>query len=105
VSEELYFIVCAEANPALPFTCMLFLCPMHCEQDESSSALDSRSEQDILLSLRRLLESDDNNLSAVLFITHKKTVMNSCDRSIILSEGRIVDNPEIRLPPEKLTKD
>ena len=104
MSEELYFIVCAEANPALPFTCMLFLCPMHCEQDESSSALDSRSEQDILLSLRRLLESDDNNLSAVLFTTHK-TLMNACDRWIIISEGRTVDNPAIRLPPEKLMKD
>ena len=59
-------------------------------QDESSSALDAQAEQDLLLSLRRLLESDDNNLSAVLFITHKKTVMNACDRSIMLSEGKIV---------------
>ena len=63
---------------------------MSTSQDESSSALDAQAEQDLLLSLRRLLESDDNNLSAVLFITHKKTVMNACDRSIMLSEGRIV---------------
>mmetsp|Transcript_17190 Transcript_17190/g.24319 ORF Transcript_17190/g.24319 Transcript_17190/m.24319 type:complete len:102 (+) Transcript_17190:1777-2082(+) len=59
--------------------------------DESSSALDAQAEQDILLSLRRLLESDDDNLSAVLFITHKNSVINACDRSITLSEGRITD--------------
>eukprot|EP00984_Skeletonema_dohrnii_P015254 scaffold6547_cov141-Skeletonema_dohrnii-CCMP3373.AAC.7 len=56
--------------------------------DESSSALDAQAEQDLLLSLRRLLESDDNNLSAVLFVTHKNSVMNACDRSIMLSEGK-----------------
>mmetsp|Transcript_8570 Transcript_8570/g.17285 ORF Transcript_8570/g.17285 Transcript_8570/m.17285 type:complete len:752 (-) Transcript_8570:250-2505(-) len=56
--------------------------------DESSSALDAQAEQELLLSLRRLLESDDNNLSAVLFVTHKNSVMNACDRSIMLSEGK-----------------
>ena len=60
--------------------------------DESSSALDAQAEQDLLISLRRLLESDDNNLSAVLFITHKNSVMNACDRSIMLSEGRITSD-------------
>lgn len=71
------------------FFLSLFIC--HEQQDESSSALDAQAEQDLLLSLRRLLESDDNNLSAVLFITHKNSVINACDRSITLSEGRITD--------------
>jgi len=65
----------------------LFACNEN-KQDESSSALDAQAEQELLLSLRRLLESDDNNLSAVLFVTHKNSVMNACDRSIMLSEGK-----------------
>ena len=69
------------------FFISLLIC--HEQKDESSSALDAQAEQDLLLSLRRLLESDDNNLSAVLFITHKNSVINACDRSITLSEGRI----------------
>ncbi|KAL7486947.1 hypothetical protein ACHAW6_015330 [Cyclotella cf. meneghiniana] len=59
--------------------------------DEASSALDAAGEQDILQRLRKLLESKDNNLSAILFVTHKKSVMKACDRVVILSDGRIIE--------------
>lgn len=52
--------------------------------DEASSALDAPTEQDFLRRLRLLLESEDNNLSAVLFITHKKSVIQACDRVAVL---------------------
>ena len=60
-------------------------------KDEASSALDATGEQDILQRLRRLLESKDNNLSAILFVTHKKSVMKACDRVVILSDGRTIE--------------
>ncbi len=59
--------------------------------DEASSALDGAAEQDLLNRLRFLLDSKDNNLSAILFITHKKSVLQFCDRVAILSEGRIIE--------------
>ncbi len=59
--------------------------------DEASSALDSPSEQEILQRLRHTLESEDNNLAAVLFITHKKSVLRACDRVAVLSNGRIAE--------------
>jgi len=57
--------------------------------DEASSALDAPTERDFLQRLRQLLENKDNNLSAVLFVTHKKSVMQACDRVAVLSDGRI----------------
>jgi len=94
VSTELRLCAMEWESRAALFTTthihLFYFCPE--QQDESSSALDAQAEQDLLLSLRRLLESDDNNLSAVLFITHKKTVMNACDRSIMLSEGRVTSD-------------
>ena len=59
--------------------------------DEASSALDLPSEQEILQRLRHTLESEDNNLAAVLFITHKKSVLRACDRVAVLSNGRIAE--------------
>ncbi|KAL7461308.1 hypothetical protein ACHAXS_001729, partial [Conticribra weissflogii] len=59
--------------------------------DEASSALDGAAEQDLLNRLRFLLDSKENNLSAILFITHKKSVLQFCDRVAILSEGRIIE--------------
>ena len=59
--------------------------------DEASSALDAPTEQDILKRLRFLLESKENNLSAVLFITHKRSVLQACDRVAVLSHGRIAE--------------
>ena len=87
------FFVLFRKQPRAAFihTSCSFVC-LEQQPDESSSALDMQAEQDLLLSLRRLLESDDNNLSAVLFITHKNSVMNACDRSIMLSEGRITND-------------
>ena len=58
--------------------------------DEASSALDTETEQDLLKRLRHLLESDDNNLSAVLFMTHKADVMNACDRVAVLADGTLL---------------
>jgi len=60
--------------------------------DEASSALDGTAEQDLLNRLRFLLDSKDNYLTAVLFITHKKSVLQFCDRVAVLSEGRIIEN-------------
>ena len=57
--------------------------------DEASSALDTESEQRLLRHLRVLLESEDNNLSAVLFMTHKRSVLKACDRVASLKDGRI----------------
>lgn len=62
-----------------------------CFVDEASSALDGTAEQDLLNRLRFLLDSEDNYLSAVLFITHKKSVLQFCDRVAVLSEGRIIE--------------
>lgn len=59
--------------------------------DEASSALDQPTEQDSLQRIRVLLESKKSNLSAVLFIAHKGSVMQACDRVAVLSEGRIVE--------------
>ncbi len=59
--------------------------------DEASSALDEPSEQDFLQRLHLTLKSKDNNLAAVLFITHKKSVLRACDRVAVLSNGRIAD--------------
>jgi len=59
--------------------------------DEASSALDPASEQELLQHLRLLLESKDNNLSAVLFITHKRSVWKQCDRLAVLKDGRIAE--------------
>ena len=59
--------------------------------DEASSALDQPTEQDSLQRIRVLLESEKSNLSAVLFIAHKRSVMQACDRVAVLSEGRIVE--------------
>lgn len=58
-------------------------------KDEASSALDGPAEQDFLQRLRLILESKDNNLSAVLFISHKKSVLKACDRVAVLSNGKI----------------
>lgn len=59
--------------------------------DEASSALDQAGEQDLLQRLRGLLDNKDNNLAAVLFVTHKKSVMTACDRVIVLHDGKIVE--------------
>ena len=61
------------------------------EIDEASSALDAPTEHDFLQRLRLLLESKENNLSAVLFITHKRSVLQACDRVAVLSHGRIAE--------------
>ena len=62
--------------------------------DEASSALDGPSEQDFLQRLRLTLERKENNLAAVLFITHKKSVLRACDRVAVLSGGRIAEMGE-----------
>jgi len=59
--------------------------------DEATSALDALTEKDLLERLRILLDSKDNNISAILFITHKKSVIRACDRVAVLSHGRIVE--------------
>ncbi|KAL7537047.1 hypothetical protein ACHAXR_007555 [Thalassiosira sp. AJA248-18] len=59
--------------------------------DEASSALDAPTEQDVLRRLRLLLETKENDLSTVLFLTHKRSVMQACDRVAVLSEGRIAE--------------
>lgn len=59
--------------------------------DEASSALDTESEQRLIRHLRVLLESEDNNLSAVLFMTHKRSVLKACDRVASLKDGRITE--------------
>mmetsp|Transcript_30011 Transcript_30011/g.62731 ORF Transcript_30011/g.62731 Transcript_30011/m.62731 type:complete len:301 (-) Transcript_30011:386-1288(-) len=59
--------------------------------DEASSALDALTEKDFLERLRILLDSKDNNISAILFITHKSSVIRACDRVAVLSHGRIVE--------------
>ena len=56
--------------------------------DESSSALDSLTEKDFLHRLRELVNSEDNNLSAVIFMTHKQSVLQACDRVAVLTDGR-----------------
>ena len=66
-----------------------FASPTHFILDEASSALDAESEQRLLCHLRVLLESEDNNLSAVLFMTHKRSVLKACDRVASLKDGRI----------------
>lgn len=51
--------------------------------DESTSALDNESE-------RRLLENLKNREDVtVIFITHRQSVLDCCDREIVVSEGRI----------------
>lgn len=57
--------------------------------DESSSALDSLTEKDFLHRLRELVNSEDNNLSAVIFMTHKQSVLQACDRVAVLTDGKI----------------
>ena len=69
----------------------------HIYLDEASSALDQPTEQDFLQRLRLLLEEKDNNLSAVLFITHKRSVMKACDRVAVLSDGRIAETGKFDL--------
>ncbi|KAL7550580.1 hypothetical protein ACHAWF_013798 [Thalassiosira exigua] len=59
--------------------------------DEGTSALDGPTEQDFLRRLRDLLESKESNISAVVFITHKKSVLEACDRVAVLSDGRITE--------------
>lgn len=59
--------------------------------DEASSALDGPSEQDFLQHLRLTLENEENNLAAVLFSTHKKSVLKACDRVAVLSNGRMAE--------------
>ena len=59
--------------------------------DEASSALDQSGELDLLKRLRHLLESKNNNLLAVLFVTHRKSVMQACDRVVVLHDGKIVE--------------
>ena len=59
--------------------------------DEASSALDASTEQDFLQRLRWLLDNKDNNLSMVLFVTHRRTVMEACDRvAVTLGPIRII---------------
>lgn len=65
--------------------------PISKSTDEASSALDATAEQDFLRQLRHLLESKDNNLSLVLFVTHKKSVLQACDRVLVLSDGRVTE--------------
>jgi len=59
--------------------------------DEASSALDQKSENDLLQSLRTLIKSESDNLAGVLFVTHKKNVMRACDRVVLLHDGNIID--------------
>lgn len=48
----------------------------------------------MLKRLRSLLESKNNNLNAVLFVTHKKSVMKACDRVIVLHDGKIIEGSD-----------
>lgn len=55
--------------------------------DESTSALDSRSEQRIFANLNRYFRNQ-----TILFISHRLSALTWVDRIILLSHGRIQDN-------------
>lgn len=54
--------------------------------DESTSALDSESEKRLLYNLR---QKED---ITVLFITHRESVLENCDREIVVSDGKIAES-------------
>ena len=53
--------------------------------DEATSALDSETEKLIIDNLRK-----EENIT-VLFITHREMVMEECDRTITVADGRVWD--------------
>ncbi len=54
--------------------------------DESTSALDSKSEERLLYNLKKREDI------TVLFITHRESVLESCDREIVVSDGKIEES-------------
>lgn len=54
--------------------------------DESTSALDSESEKRLLDNIRKRKDI------TVLFITHRESVLEYCDREIIVSDGKIEES-------------
>ena len=54
--------------------------------DESTSALDSESEKRLLQNIRKRKDV------TVLFITHRESVLEYCDREIIVSDGKIEES-------------
>lgn len=54
--------------------------------DESTSALDSESEKRLLQNLKKRKDV------TVLFITHRESVLENCDREIIVSDGKIEES-------------
>lgn len=57
--------------------------------DESTSALDTQTEQLFLKNIKNLREL------TVIFITHREAVINECDRVITLSEGEASESVKI----------
>lgn len=54
--------------------------------DESTSALDSESEKRLLENLKKKEDI------TVLFITHRESVLEICDREIVVSDGKIAES-------------
>ena len=55
--------------------------------DEATSALDSETEFEVMRSIDNL----DKELT-IFMIAHRLSTVQSCDRVIVLSDGRIVDD-------------
>ncbi|MCX8102373.1 MAG: peptidase domain-containing ABC transporter [Geminicoccaceae bacterium] len=57
--------------------------------DEATSALDAASEAQLLANLRRA-----GSGRTILLVTHRRAVLEACDRAVLLEQGRIVaDGP------------
>ncbi|OAJ69375.1 hypothetical protein A7976_01945 [Methylobacillus sp. MM3] len=63
--------------------------------DEATSALDSETERGILSELMALR---GNN--TVIFVTHRKTLLEYCDRVYNVKDGRITEIPSVTPHPE-----
>ena len=59
--------------------------------DEPTSALDDRSEADVI----RFLRESSRELTVVV-ITHRRAILEACDREVVLDRGRIVADHPVR---------
>ena len=61
--------------------------------DEATSAIDLPAERDIMTRLRRVAPAP-----TILMIAHRKESLDSCDRIILLADGRVTGERKGRLP-------
>ena len=54
--------------------------------DEATSSLDTATEQEIMTSLSRLAEG-----RTTIFVAHRLSTIQNCDKIVVLSEGRIIE--------------